>query len=216
MTGIYKITSPKNRVYVGQSVNIKSRWSRYKKRLPKSQIKLNRSFLKYGVENHIFEVIEGCLVSELNEKERYWQDFYNVLENGLNCILTETNSKRREYSIEVKLKRSIDATNISEETREKRSKALTGKKNSEETIEKMKGKIFTEEHKSKIGEASKRLSKETRKIISLKKSRIILNLETGIYYTGIEEVANMIGVKKSAMTKRLSGVNTNKTSFIYV
>ena len=71
MTGIYKITSPKNRVYIGQSVNIKSRWSRYKKRLPKSQIKLNRSFLKYGVENHLFEVVEECLVSELNEKERY-------------------------------------------------------------------------------------------------------------------------------------------------
>ena len=62
MVGIYKITSPSGRVYIGQSVNIEKRFLSYSKLLRcKTQIKLFRSFLKYGVINHIFETIEEDL-----------------------------------------------------------------------------------------------------------------------------------------------------------
>jgi group I intron endonuclease len=60
MIGIYKITSPSGRIYIGQSINIKRRFKEYNSRLGKGQLLLNRSFLKYGVENHIFEIICFC------------------------------------------------------------------------------------------------------------------------------------------------------------
>ena len=70
--GIYKITSPSGKVYIGQSIDIKRRFTSYKTlNKSKRQVKLYNSFVKYGVENHIFETIEECLVDFLNERERF-------------------------------------------------------------------------------------------------------------------------------------------------
>jgi group I intron endonuclease len=93
--GIYKIISPTKRVYIGQSRNIEKRFITYNSLRCKQQPKLYNSFLKYGVKNHLFEIIEECNIELLNERERYYQDFYNVLENGLNCSLI--NSKDNVY-----------------------------------------------------------------------------------------------------------------------
>jgi len=54
--GIYKITNPDNKVYVGQSKNIHSRFKDYKK-VNYNQRKVYESILKYGIENHKFEII---------------------------------------------------------------------------------------------------------------------------------------------------------------
>jgi len=105
MIGIYKITSPSNKVYVGQSRNIEYRWTQHKSLRYDSYGKLVNSLKKYGVENHVFEVIEECEFEDLNIRERYWQDYYNVLgENGLNSMLTETDEKPRVVSKETKAK----------------------------------------------------------------------------------------------------------------
>jgi group I intron endonuclease len=105
--GIYKITSPNNKVYIGQSINIEKRWNDYLKlRFCKGQPKLYYSFKKYGSKNHKFEIIEKCHFEELNIKERYWQDFYNVLKEGLNCVLTCTNELPMKTSMETRIKKS--------------------------------------------------------------------------------------------------------------
>jgi hypothetical protein len=59
MIGIYKITSPKGAVYIGQSWQIEKRFNKYKKSFYniKSQRFLYNSFLKYGTDNHTFKVI---------------------------------------------------------------------------------------------------------------------------------------------------------------
>jgi hypothetical protein len=94
MVGIYKITSPTSKVYIGQSINIPQRWKGYNKKKCCEQVRLSNSFKKYGVASHIFEVIEECQVGDLNTRERHWQDFYNVLgKKGLNCRLTGTSEK---------------------------------------------------------------------------------------------------------------------------
>ena len=46
MIGIYKITNPSNKVYIGQSTNIKERFRKYSKLSNKRQIKLYNSFQK--------------------------------------------------------------------------------------------------------------------------------------------------------------------------
>lgn len=101
MTGIYKITNPNNKIYIGQSVDIKKRFKQYSSlSQTKLQKKLHYSFQKYGIKNHTFEIIEECKVELLNERERYWQEFYNVLQNGLNCVLTNTKDNIKVYSKE--------------------------------------------------------------------------------------------------------------------
>jgi len=86
--GIYKIINPKGKIYIGKSKNIENRWNDYIKiQRCSQQRKLYYSLKKYGSENHIFEIIEKCLIEECNNKEKYWIKFYNSVEIGLN--LTE-------------------------------------------------------------------------------------------------------------------------------
>lgn len=93
-TGIYKITSPTGRIYIGQSINIESRFYHYKLLRCESQIKLYNSLNKHGVKSHTFEIIEICSIDKLNEREYYWQMYYNSIKNGLNCIINHPNKEK--------------------------------------------------------------------------------------------------------------------------
>jgi group I intron endonuclease len=189
--GIYKIISPTGRIYVGQSVNINKRFSDYKYKDVINQVRLCASFNKYGVDAHIFEIIEECEFELLNIRERYWQDHYNVLSRkGLNCVLTETDEQPRvisEYTRE-KMKKSAlgkvfsdeskkkmseaQKRNMTDEKREYLKKLNLGRKHTEEQkrkiSEKNKGKKVSEETKIKISEKAKgrKISEETRKKMS--------------------------------------------------
>lgn len=103
---IYKITSPTGRVYIGQSTEVERRFTMYRRLDCKNQNRLYNSLKKHRWENHIFEIIEECEFEQLNIRERYWQDFYDVLNGGLNCILTETDILPRKVSEETKVKMS--------------------------------------------------------------------------------------------------------------
>lgn len=51
--GIYKITSPTGKIYIGQSVNIEKRWNSYYKNLScKEQRIIYNSLKKHGFENY--------------------------------------------------------------------------------------------------------------------------------------------------------------------
>lgn len=56
MIGIYKITSPSGKVYIGQSWNIEKRWRSYQLSKKSHQLKLSNSINKYGWDSHIAEV----------------------------------------------------------------------------------------------------------------------------------------------------------------
>ena len=129
--GIYKITSPKGRIYIGQSIDLKKRCRNYKNLTCVNQTKIYNSIKKHGWESHIFEIIEECSEEELNCRERYWQDLYDVLNGGLNLVLQECGSLRAEISEETRLKMSIFHTGkiISESTRGKLREANKGEKN---------------------------------------------------------------------------------------
>lgn len=131
--GIYKITSPTNKIYIGESKDIYDRWYYYKVLDCKGQSILYKSFKKYGVENHIFEIIEECDFDELLCRERYWQDFYDVLNGGLNCVLTQCGEQKRvlsEESVE-KIKLANIGKIVSTKTREKQRQNNIGLKHPE-------------------------------------------------------------------------------------
>lgn len=134
MIGIYKITSPTGRVYIGQSVDIEARWVTYMSMHPslKKQTKLYYSLKKHKPESHRFEVLLECADCELNEWERYYQDEFNVLMDGLNCRLTQTSDKSgktQPFTAEHRAKLKQARANIEfTDTRKKRmSDSMLGK-----------------------------------------------------------------------------------------
>lgn len=159
IVGIYKITSPSNNIYIGQSVNIEKRFKRYKSLDCVKQIKLYRSFLKHGIENHKFEIVKECNEDKLNILEREYQEFYNSVNFGLNCLFTKTNDKSGSCSEETRIrikngmigrkitwgdkisKSKKGNTIVSEITKNKISLSLTGRKQSKETKLKRAKKI---------------------------------------------------------------------------
>jgi len=204
--GIYKITSPSNKVYIGQSVNIKTRFLKYKSLNCKDQIRLYNSLKKYGFDNHVFEIIEECSIDLLNKRERYWQDFYNVINDdvGLNCILTNTKNKKKILSEETKdkISKSNKGKKHSDETRIKMSLSNNNRKHTFETKEKFKNKIF---------------SKETKILLSKTnwKRKVVIDLNTGVFYESAKELSDLINIKKSTLTARLSGKNINNSQYKY-
>lgn len=157
MTGIYKITNPKGRIYIGQATNLTKRETQYRRYNCKQQPRLHASLVKYGFSKHIFEVIEECSVEELNTRERYWQDYYEVIGiNGLNCKLQNTTSSRAVISEESKERRSKSHKGEKQEAGRvsKRAAANTGKKRTDKQKERistaLKGVPKTEAHKAAL------------------------------------------------------------------
>ena len=82
--GIYKVTNKINgKVYIGQSVDIGRRWCEHMN--AKDDIYFHKAIQKYGVDNFIWEVIEKCKKSELDERESYWIEYYDSFNKGYNC-----------------------------------------------------------------------------------------------------------------------------------
>ena len=101
MIGIYKITSPSGKVYIGQSVNIERRFKHYKGVYCKAQPIIYRSLKKHGAEKHKFEILCECEIHELNDKERYYQDLYSATsKNGMNCRLTFSSDRSGKITIQ--------------------------------------------------------------------------------------------------------------------
>lgn len=86
--GIYKITNLENNMpYIGQSVNIRERWREHIKAglgINSSNNRLYTAMKQFGPENFTFELLEECDRSQLNQKERYWIDFFHTEDFGLN------------------------------------------------------------------------------------------------------------------------------------
>ena len=95
MIGIYKITNKvNNKVYVGQSINIKERWQQHiYKAFNEKEIAYNsaihQAFRKYGIENFSFEIIEELTdVNELDNRERFWiKELDCLTPNGYNILV---------------------------------------------------------------------------------------------------------------------------------
>jgi len=150
MIGIYKITSPNKRIYIGQSINIEKRFYDYNRLNCKGQKILYASFLKYGVDNHNFEIVCECLESELNDKERFYQDLYSVItKNGLNCVLVKTNDRSGKLCNETKQKMSLARLKVPKKSLETRLKHSQSLKKNEFNNNKLR--LLNESKKKKIG-----------------------------------------------------------------
>lgn len=88
-TGIYKITNQKtDLVYIGQAVDIATRWKNHAKAglgidTPANN-KLYKAMAEDGLESFSFELLEECSRDQLNEKERFYIQLYQSDKYGYN------------------------------------------------------------------------------------------------------------------------------------
>lgn len=99
-SGIYLITNLKNnKVYVGSSINLWSRYSEHKRSLNKDKhynINLQQDWNFYGEDSFSFSILEIVKdKTKLVEREQYWMDFYNVFEKGYNVIQARSSLIKR-------------------------------------------------------------------------------------------------------------------------
>jgi group I intron endonuclease len=169
---IYKITSPSNKIYIGQTINFERRLSEYKNLECKTQLKLYSSLVKYGFENHVFEILEICSIEDANFRERHYQEFFDVLsKKGLNLKYQSTTDKKCIYSEETKQKisKSKIGKKKSEETKLKMSKAKSGKNHPMYGKPIHLGRKLTKEHSE--------ILKKNREILAKQKSKPVLQYD---------------------------------------
>lgn len=98
--GIYKIQNCINqKVYIGQSVDIKRRWKSHRTSFNTQDYPIYRAMRKYGLDNFSFEIVEECDKSQLNEREIYWISYYQSNNPDFGYNLT----KGGQYGCPIKL-----------------------------------------------------------------------------------------------------------------
>ena len=243
--GIYKITNPNNKVYIGSSKNIEKRWKSYKWLNCKNQTALIRSFKKYGVSQHQFKILIECNVEELYEWEHHYSNYYDSIKKGLNCRIPGFNEIKSIVSQETRLKIGLKSKGRipSKETREKISNGNLGKKMPLEWVARI-SKIHTglkrsDETRKKmsiaqtgIKHSKERIEKTTLARIGFKHSaenrakrsefllgkggKLILNVQTGIFYDTVTEAAKIHSITRSSLTYNLIHKNPIYKHLCYV
>lgn len=147
MIGIYKLTSPSGKSYIGQSINIEKRLRQYENLDCKQQRYIYRAIIKYGWENIKVEILYGV------EYLPYKHFVLNLLEER--AIKSHNTIRPFGYN----LKGGGGGKGFSDETKKLISEKLTGKKVSKETLEKLHKKRIlyrpTQATKDKISKSSK-------------------------------------------------------------
>lgn len=88
--GIYKFTNKINgKIYIGQSIDINARKRSHINdaycKGKDSNCPFHQAIIKYGENEFNFEIIEECPKELLNEREKYWIQYYDSYHNGYNA-----------------------------------------------------------------------------------------------------------------------------------
>lgn len=161
--GIYMVTSPTGKIYIGQSVDIVRRFKAYlNPNQNKDQLKLHSSLMKHGAENHKFEILEQCSEVDLNNRERFYIDKFKTFDSkhGMNLMYGQSKGSRHSLS-----------------TRSKISKALSGRKSP------LKGQPRPEYVRLKISIAHLGVKHGRRKFITQDEIRRIKEKLIGVKHT---------------------------------
>lgn len=127
-SGIYKIHNLiNNKLYIGQSVNIRQRWMTHKQCLRNRKHEntyLQQSWDKYGEDAFEFKVLEYCSIDQLDERECYYINLFHTTE--------------RDYGYNLKSGGQNGGSKWTTELRQKHSEKFMGHDVSDITRERIK------------------------------------------------------------------------------
>lgn len=149
--GIYKITSPSNKIYIGQSVDIFKRITYYKNNTCEGQTLLHRSLKKYGWSKHRFEIICQCGKSDLDILERFYIELYQTFNSDFGLNLESGGKAGKKLCYGHKISAAKKGKKLSKEHRESMSLSRKGRK-------------VSPEHRKKISLALKKAYAEGRMV----------------------------------------------------
>lgn len=217
--GVYAIVNPIEQVYIGSTTSFKRRFYQYKGMYEKKQKKLYNSFLKYGVDNHQFVILEYCEKQNLKKRERFWGEFLNSIDEtkGLNDIIP--------FGLcSVHIRNKIGIKHKGKKLTKKQIEALVnsvkGKKQSAEHIEKrkmfgkrnpafgnpyFKGHHHSDESKKEMS----RLRKGRGLLGDNPNSKKVLDTKTGVVYSSAKEISVTLEINYSTLKSWLQGRNNN-------
>lgn len=205
---IYKITNlVTNKVYIGQTiVSIKKRWGDHCSKGSNCRF-LSKSIAKHGKNNfHIEEIDRADTLEDLNKKEAYWIDFYKSTDPEFGYNLSSGGDNRQCHEdTKDKISKANSGKKRTEESKEKMRQAQLGKKQSPETIEKRRQALI----------GRKRPDMEKRKGIPRNPDHIKKAVETRIArgnHKHTEETK--LKLKKSHKGKKISDETKKKMSEI--
>jgi group I intron endonuclease len=215
--GIYKITNPSGRVYIGQSIDVQTRFSKYRSLHCPGQRRLVASLKKYGAASHTFEIIEiVCDEALLVERERFWQGHFDVVgDHGLNCKLVTKSSHSGRHSQETRalIAKSNTGKRVNEAAREKMRVAKLGRKMPEAQRLAMVGRKLSEATKEKM--RTRMLGNQFAIGVAPPNVRRVVCIETGMTFDKIQSAAEFVGLKRTTLSAMLRGDNPNRTSLRY-
>lgn len=179
-SGIYAIVNlANNKLYIGSAVKLKQRRNKHLQMLRDgchTNIRLQRSFNKFGENSFIFKVVEYCETNILINREQFWLDKYFDTQNCYNILKIAGSSFGYKHSDEIKeiLRQKAKRENLSLETLQKMSVAnsrphtddwktkmkdkMTGRKHSEESKNKMKLKAIGRRPSKESIDAQKKIT----------------------------------------------------------
>ena len=128
-----------NKKYIGQTVEkLQRRVVRHFRTI--NETKISRAIQKYTKYEFVYGIVEHVDdISFLDEREKYWIKFYDAVENGFNIKeggKCARGYKQSQSSIE-KRRQKLIGKSLSDEHKQKISKAHMGKILSKETVDKM-------------------------------------------------------------------------------
>lgn len=230
---IYKITNPFGKIYIGSTIDLKDRTYRYKTARLGKQLKIKHSIIKYGWDNHKFEIIFECDEIDKYKYEAFYGHKFQVLgDNGLNLSLP--NGENKSYAMAESTKFKIGLSHKGKEitNEQKQSISIKLKKHFKENKHPRKGVTSWNKGKDFLkGENNpmygiKRNDEWKRKQSVLMKnksikgknhvaSKIIIDINTGVFYESLRELSDLIKIKYSTLKSKLNGTNKNNTQYRY-
>jgi len=227
-TFIYSLNCPISKItrYIGKSNTPKGRYDRHLKSCIKKTSSHNAAWLKSLLLKELkpeLEIIDEVLCSEW----QFWEKHYISLYKSWGFNLTNQTpggesgvgvKKGYKYSEEVNARRKPckwKGCKLPQEWKDNISKGTSGRIKSYEECKKLsnahKGKKKSKQHIEKRRQTI--LSRNYRGENSWK-SKIVLNIETGIYYSSMTEVCKLFNISGAHLSVNLRSKN-NKTKFIY-
>ena len=202
--GIYKITNTvNNKIYIGCASNIRTRINGHLYDLRKNMHKnsyLQKSWNKYGESMFDFKIQELCDIKDLYIREHFWVTALDCLNKSIGYNLKPTDPN--------------GCSIHSVETREKLRQANKGKKPSALCIQKLKERIISPEHKEIMKKSREHI--DFKKLHREKKGKKVIDTATGIIYSSLAEVCDLLNITKGSMSRKLLGKRINKTTFKYI